>query len=90
MIKIQTTTGKEMCFYDPMEIEFTDDVVSVYFKNGSTHIPRIDVKTITEVVVSKTIVTYYTIYSGVEVITPWSDLVKNGRKLNQAGNKVTG
>jgi hypothetical protein len=89
VIRIQTVSGKDICFYDPTHIEFTEDVVSVYFPNGSTHISRNDVKIITEVVADTALTTHYTIYSGVEKITPWKDLVKNGRKLNQVGNKAS-
>lgn len=89
MLKIQTVSGKDICFYDPLDIEFTENVVSVYFPNGSTHIPRSDVKTITEIVAGIALTTHYTIYSGVDTITPWKDLVKNGRKLNQVGNKAS-
>lgn len=88
MLRIQTVSGKDVCFYDPTHIEFTENVVSVYFPNGSTHIPQSDVKSIVEVVASTALTTHYTIYSGVEKITTWTDLVKNGRKLNQAGSRA--
>lgn len=83
MIQVILTDGRKLVYEDPTQIEFTENVFSIYFKNGSTHLPKDSIKTILETENKSGYTIDYIIYSGVEPITSWADLTKkyNGTKI---------